>query len=232
MARRLRLRDLQALVDVTHADLSRQQQPENPQPGRIGQGLEQGLHVRQLSFASPYICLDKYTTAPYSGNIRLSRYKETDMSDIATGRFATVRRHCQFDRESSSEKPGCCGPLACGCSDPITSNLYSDAETSSLPAEAVAASLGCGNPTALLALEPGQTVLDLGSGGGIDVLLSAKRVGPVGQGLRSRHDRRDAGARAREPAKGRRDQRRVPERARSRRFRCPTTRSTSSSPTA
>jgi SAM-dependent methyltransferase len=76
---------------------------------------------------------------------------------------------------------GCCGPAACGCGDPITSNLYSDTETNGLPAEAVAASLGCGNPTALLALEPGQTVLDLGSGGGIDVLLSAKRVGPTGK---------------------------------------------------
>src|SRR5581483_8186954 len=59
--------------------------------------------------------------------------------------------------------------------------LYSDAETSGLPAEAIAASLGCGNPTALLALEPGETVLDLGSGGGIDVLLSARRVGPRGK---------------------------------------------------
>jgi SAM-dependent methyltransferase len=58
--------------------------------------------------------------------------------------------------------------------------LYADAETSGLPKDAVTASLGCGNPTALLALEPGQTVLDLGSGGGIDVLLSAKRVGPTG----------------------------------------------------
>jgi SAM-dependent methyltransferase len=77
---------------------------------------------------------------------------------------------------------GCCdGPTACGGGDPITSNLYSDAETSGLPPNAVAASLGCGNPTALLALEPGQTVLDLGSGGGIDVLLSAKRVGPTGK---------------------------------------------------
>jgi SAM-dependent methyltransferase len=75
----------------------------------------------------------------------------------------------------------CCGPTACGCGDPISSNLYSEAETSSLPADAVAASLGCGNPTALLTLEPGQTVLDLGSGGGIDVLLSAKRVGPTGK---------------------------------------------------
>jgi arsenite methyltransferase len=78
-------------------------------------------------------------------------------------------------------KSGCCGPSSCGCGDPITSNLYSDAETSGLPGDAVAASLGCGNPTALIDLQPGQTVLDLGSGGGIDVLLSARRVGPGGK---------------------------------------------------
>ena len=76
---------------------------------------------------------------------------------------------------------GCCGPTACGCGDPITSNLYSISETAGLPADAVAVSLGCGNPTALIDLKPGETVLDLGSGGGIDVLLSAKRVGPGGK---------------------------------------------------
>ncbi len=82
----------------------------------------------------------------------------------------------------TSKKTGCCGPAACGCGpDPITSNLYSDAETAGLPQGAVAASLGCGNPTALLELRPGETVLDLGSGGGIDVLLSARRVGPTGK---------------------------------------------------
>ena len=81
----------------------------------------------------------------------------------------------------SAGTQGGCGPAACGCGDPITSNLYSDAEKGALPQEAVAASLGCGNPTALLQLEPGQTVLDLGSGGGIDVLLSATRVGPAGK---------------------------------------------------
>jgi SAM-dependent methyltransferase len=81
----------------------------------------------------------------------------------------------------SSAKGGCCAPSACGCGDPITSNLYSDAETAGLPAEAVSASLGCGNPTSLVALEQGQTVLDLGSGGGLDVLLSAARVGPTGK---------------------------------------------------
>jgi SAM-dependent methyltransferase len=75
---------------------------------------------------------------------------------------------------------GCCGATACGA-DPITSNLYSKDETGALPESAVAASLGCGNPTALLELGPGQTVLDLGSGGGIDVLLSARRVGPTGK---------------------------------------------------
>ncbi len=75
----------------------------------------------------------------------------------------------------------CCGPSPCGCGDPITSNLYSETETTGMPADAVAVSLGCGNPTALAQLEPGETVLDLGSGGGIDVLLSAKRVGPTGR---------------------------------------------------
>jgi SAM-dependent methyltransferase len=75
----------------------------------------------------------------------------------------------------------CCGPTACGCGDPITSDLYSTAETAGLPSEAVAVSLGCGNPTALIDLKTGETVLDLGSGGGIDVLLSAKRVGPTGK---------------------------------------------------
>ena len=76
----------------------------------------------------------------------------------------------------------CCGaaPSTDQCGDPITDNLYG-AEVAGLPAAAVAASLGCGNPTALAQLNPGETVLDLGSGGGIDVLLSARRVGPAGK---------------------------------------------------
>ncbi|MGE0815615.1 MAG: arsenite methyltransferase [Vicinamibacterales bacterium] len=76
---------------------------------------------------------------------------------------------------------GCCGsPSGCG-PDPITSNLYDASQQAGLPMEAVAASLGCGNPTALAELKPGEVVLDLGSGGGIDVLLSARRVGPTGK---------------------------------------------------
>jgi SAM-dependent methyltransferase len=75
---------------------------------------------------------------------------------------------------------GCCG-TSCGCGDPITADLYGADETTGLPDAAVAASLGCGNPTALIDLHEGETVLDLGSGGGIDVLLSARRVGATGK---------------------------------------------------
>jgi arsenite methyltransferase len=100
---------------------------------------------------------------------------------MATNTVQDAVREKYGEIARTAGKTGCCGPTACGCGDPITSNLYSDEEKQGLPAEAVAVSLGCGNPTALLALEPGQTVLDLGSGGGIDVLLSAKRVGPTGK---------------------------------------------------
>ena len=85
-------------------------------------------------------------------------------------------------RVTSGEGNACCGGASSrGERDPITSNIYGCGETAELPAEAVAASLGCGNPTALAQLVPGETVLDLGSGGGIDVLLSARRVGPSGK---------------------------------------------------
>lgn len=88
-----------------------------------------------------------------------------------------------------SEPASCCGPVNSCCGgaafegfvDPITADLYVSGETDELPSAAVLASLGCGNPTALAALAPGEVVLDLGSGGGIDVLLSARRVGPTGK---------------------------------------------------
>jgi len=130
--------------------------------------------------ASTYICLDKYNMDRYSPYIRFRKYKELAMSDIHQAvreRYGAIATSVQQAAKGS----GCCGPAACGCGDPITTNLYSDAQTAGLPDNAVAASLGCGNPTALIQLEPGQTVLDLGSGGGIDVLLSAKRVGPTGK---------------------------------------------------
>ena len=87
-------------------------------------------------------------------------------------------------RASEGQANGCCGASAsCGPEswDPITADLYDEQQKAGVPAEAILASLGCGNPTALANLHPGETVLDLGSGGGIDVLLSAKRVGPKGK---------------------------------------------------
>src|ERR1700758_2301354 len=93
------------------------------------------------------------------------------MSDI---REAVRDKYSQAALRAGS----CCGPVS---SSPITSRLYSELETGELPQAAVLASLGCGNPTALAELKPGETVLDLGSGGGIDVLLSARRVGPTGK---------------------------------------------------
>lgn len=87
-------------------------------------------------------------------------------------------------RAASGDKAACgCGTSCCdgGTADPITSDLYDALQSSELPEKAILASLGCGNPTALIELKPGEVVVDLGSGGGIDVLLSAKRVGPTGK---------------------------------------------------
>ncbi|HEX9412930.1 MAG TPA: arsenite methyltransferase, partial [Ktedonobacterales bacterium] len=85
-------------------------------------------------------------------------------------------RYAEAARRVHSDGGGC----ASGCGDVVMGNLYTAADVSGLPEEAVLASLGCGNPTALIELREGETVLDLGSGGGIDVLLSAQRVGPTG----------------------------------------------------
>jgi arsenite methyltransferase len=114
------------------------------------------------------------------------------MSSTKAGIAATVREVYGEAalRVASGQAVSCCGPTCCGASaaealgveiNPITSDLYASEQTASLPAEAVLASLGCGNPTALATLREGEVVLDLGSGGGIDVLLSAKRVGPTGK---------------------------------------------------
>ena len=94
----------------------------------------------------------------------------------------SVRQHygAAALRVLQGDGASCCG-TGCGCDDTITSNLYDAGDTGALPEQAVLASLGCGNPTALADLHPGEVVLDLGSGGGIDVLLSARRVGPTGK---------------------------------------------------
>jgi SAM-dependent methyltransferase len=100
------------------------------------------------------------------------------LKQLVTDKYGQAAR-----RAADGEHAGCCEDAAgkTSCCDPITANLYSQAESQGLPAEAVRASLGCGNPTALADLRPGEVVLDLGSGGGIDVLLTARRVGPTGK---------------------------------------------------
>jgi len=99
-------------------------------------------------------------------------------AEIQTKYGAVARRVGGAD---ATEGACCAGACGAGGTDPVTSNLYSTEERGTLPAEAVNASLGCGNPTATAELREGETVLDLGSGGGIDVLLSARRVGPTGK---------------------------------------------------
>jgi len=100
----------------------------------------------------------------------------TDIKQVVQEKYGEVARKVIAAKADSS----CCGP-APSCCDPITADLYDASQTGDLPEAAVLASLGCGNPTALADLRPGETVLDLGSGGGIDVLLSARRVGPTGK---------------------------------------------------
>ena len=113
--------------------------------------------------------------------------KDSKSASVAELRGKISEQYGQIARDvlEKSARTGCCGS-SCGCGgvthvDPITGNLYSNTEMAEVPDAAAAASLGCGNPTALAELRKGETVLDLGSGGGIDVLLSARRVGPTGK---------------------------------------------------
>jgi ubiquinone/menaquinone biosynthesis C-methylase UbiE len=99
---------------------------------------------------------------------------------MATTDLKNVVREKYAEAALRAGGASCCKSAASSC-DPVTKNLYDSAEIGSLPEKAILASLGCGNPTALAQLLPGEIVLDLGSGGGIDVLLSARRVGPAGK---------------------------------------------------
>jgi arsenite methyltransferase len=98
-----------------------------------------------------------------------------EMQENIRNKYGSIARSV-----TETDAVACCDP-AMRCCDPITKDLYGASEKGELPVNAVLASLGCGNPTALIDLKPGETVLDLGSGGGIDVLLSARRVGPTGK---------------------------------------------------
>ena len=123
-------------------------------------------------------------TAPIGITPRTSS-APADITEIVREKYGAAARRVLDINESApgcGPTSSCCGGTECnGSVDPITSNLYVNGETDELPDAAVLASLGCGNPTALAQLETGQVVLDLGSGGGIDVILSARRVGPTGK---------------------------------------------------
>jgi arsenite methyltransferase len=104
----------------------------------------------------------------------------SDVKTVVRQKYGEAARRVMSGRDHPGMVDGCGGGCGCGC-DPVSADLYDASQTDGLPADALGASLGCGNPTALAGLKPGEIVLDLGSGGGIDVLLSARRVGPTGK---------------------------------------------------
>ena len=155
MPRRFRLRNPQALVDVADADLARQQQTENPQPGRVGQRFEEPLEGGQ--WGGHIFALTNISQTPTLG-ISAHAHRSLIMADTPVHDTVKAAVRDKYGAIATSVGKTAAGPGACcgGSADPICTDLYSDAQTDGLPADAVAASLGCGNPTALLALEPAR----------------------------------------------------------------------------
>src|SRR5208282_5318864 len=137
--------------------------------------IPQGL--KPTSFGSPNGTAEAVPFPNPAAESRAApKTSETDIRDVVKQKYGEAALRVKAGGSS------CCGATAStGCCDPITANLYDASQAGQIPEEALLASLGCGNPTALAQLNPGEIVLDLGSGGGIDVLLSAKRVGPSGK---------------------------------------------------
>jgi len=182
-----RTQDFHEVADTNFAVRDEVQQPE---PGRIGERAEQEIEREaSLRFCHAlsihHMRLDRYVRARINfAHIRKCRYDlreanmaSSDIRDVVKSKYGEAAR-----RVKAGEAASCGGgDNSIPCCDPISTNLYDASETAGLPRAAVSASLGCGNPTALAQLNAGEQVLDLGSGGGIDVLLSAKRVGPTGK---------------------------------------------------
>jgi arsenite methyltransferase len=176
--------------EVANTNFAVRDEVQQPKPGGIGERAEQEIEREaSLRFChSPsihHMRLDRYVRTLISfAHIRKCRYDlreanmaSSDIRDVVKSKYGEAAR-----RVKAGESASCGGgDNSNPCCDPITANLYDASETAGLPRAAVSASLGCGNPTALAKLDVGEHVLDLGSGGGIDVLLSAKRVGPAGK---------------------------------------------------
>ena len=179
MVRHRRLADVAAGGEVTGADLGAVAQlAQDRESGRVGGGLEEQDVGVGLALHTPTVLTDVYIVKyQYSTHRHHQDRPRSDRTAMTTETIhETVRQHYADAAVRASQGSSC-------CSDPETigANLYSALERDELPDAAVLASLGCGNPTAVADLHPGERVLDLGSGGGIDVLLSAKRVGPTGR---------------------------------------------------
>jgi SAM-dependent methyltransferase len=151
--------------------------------------LQQAAPSTTAACCGPECCGDDAADAVATAVIAAPPAIDTLADTVREKYGAAARRVMDGVAEAKATGASCCGPVSSCCGsaafdgsvDPITSNLYLTGETSDLPEAAVLASLGCGNPTALAELHAGEVVLDLGSGGGIDVLLSARRVGPTGK---------------------------------------------------
>ena len=147
------------------------------------------LPITESSSCCPPGCCDDTAEDASVATATAAAEQEALTASVREKYGAAARRVLDAVDSAEPAAASCCGPVnsCCGAAafdgtvDPITSNLYVTGETDLLPDAAVLASLGCGNPTALAALNPGEVVLDLGSGGGIDVILSARRVGPTGK---------------------------------------------------
>ncbi|MFN0100250.1 MAG: arsenite methyltransferase [Gemmatimonadaceae bacterium] len=142
--------------------------------------LRTAAPAESTSCCGPDCCSSDASAAPVAAPVAIAApaaKPASDVHQIVRDRYGAAAARADQGKSSS-----CCGASGCGDDawDPITSDLYHASQVHGIPAAAVLASLGCGNPTALASLAEGETVLDLGSGGGIDVLLSAQRVGPTG----------------------------------------------------
>jgi len=174
------LRQLEAVVDVADAHLVVSKQGENPQTSLVRERLEHRLELIDRSSplrGSPFHIF-ALTYISHHAYIRLGEYLGVTYMD--TIKDIVQQKYGQAARQARAGQKADCG-CDTSCCSTITSDLYDETQAAAIPTEAMLASLGCGNPTALAELKPGEVVLDLGSGGGIDVLLSAKRVGSTGK---------------------------------------------------
>ena len=182
MARNFGLALAKNLDQVADAYFSTRHQVEEAQARSVGEGRKQGNEIGRLGPGTHDPMVYALTDMSNAEYIRFDIYEDCTMDNRTQVKEEVKLKYGSAARAvaEAGSVASCCDP-GLRCCDPITTGLYSSDEKGQIPEKAVLASLGCGNPTALIELKPGEVVLDLGSGGGIDVLLSARRVGPSGK---------------------------------------------------